>query len=71
MLESIDFLKYQKSTVDNYKSSKHLDCLILLKSRDYKDLNDLSSDLGISLSRVRRWLNKYRSAGLEDYLKKG
>ncbi len=30
----------------------------------------MSKDLGISLSTVRRWLNKYRSVGLDEYLKK-
>ena len=70
ILESVDFLKRQKKTVDNYKSSKRIDCLILLKSGTYKDLDDLSSDLGISLSTVRRWLNKYRLVGLKEYLKK-
>lgn len=70
ILESIDYLNSQKSKVDNYKSSKKLDCLILLKSGDYTDLKDLSDDLGISLSTVRRWLNKYRSQGLNVYLEK-
>lgn len=68
--ESLDFLKGKKSSIDNYKSSKRLDCLILFKSRDYTDLKDLSTDIGVSLTTVRRWLNKYHSLGLEAYLKK-
>lgn len=70
ILESIDCLKGKRSTIDNYKSSKRLDCLILLKSGFYTDLKDLSTDLCISLSTVRRWLNKYRLLGLDEYLKK-
>ena len=70
ILESLDFLKSKRSTIDNYKSSKRLDCLILFKTNDYRDLEDLASDIQVSLSTVRRWLNKYRLVGLDEYLKK-
>lgn len=68
--ESVKLLKSQKGQIDNYKSSKRLDCLILLKANNYDRLEDLSRDLGISVTTVRRWLNKYRSLGLSEYLKK-
>ena len=68
--ESLDYLKTYKSQVNNYKSSKRLDCLIFLKSEEYIGLEGLSTDLKVSLSTVRRWLNNYKEVGLSEYLKK-
>ncbi|TCI90617.1 hypothetical protein [Tenacibaculum sp. M341] len=52
--ESLKCLKNHKSQIDNYKSSKRLDCLILLKTNNYDRLEDLSDALGISVTTVRR-----------------
>jgi len=70
ILESLEFLNGYKRKIDNYKSSKKLDCLILLKSKNYDNLEYLAQDLGISISSVRRWLNTYNSVGLSVYLQK-
>jgi len=41
ILESLDSLKAYKSKIDNYKSSKRLDSLILLKTNQYNRLEEL------------------------------
>jgi len=68
--ESVEILKSHKSKVDNYKSSKRLDSLLLLKRNDYSRLEDLAIELEISVTTLRRWLNRYKSVGLTTFLKK-
>lgn len=68
--ETLEFLKSYKSKIDNYKSSKRLDSLILLKTNDYERLEDLALELKISISTLRRWLNNYKLVGLQAFLKK-
>ena len=70
ILESLEELKSYKNKVDNYKSSKQLDCLVLLKSNNYLRLEELALELDISVTTLRRWLNKYRSQGISNFLKK-
>jgi len=68
--ESLEELKTYRGKVDNYRSSKRLDCLILLQSNCYARLDDLSSELSVDVTTVRRWLNTYKSNGIIDFLKK-
>jgi len=68
--ESQEELQGYTVKIDNYKSSKRLDCLILFKNNTYSKAEDLASDIGISVSTLRRWLNRYRLVGIDQYLKK-
>ena len=70
ILESLEDLNSYKTKVDNYKSSKQLDCLVLLKKNNYLRLEELALELEISVTTLRRWLNKYHSNGLSNFLKK-
>lgn len=70
ILESLDVLQGYKTKIDNYKSSKQLDCLFLLKKNNYLRLEELALELDISVTTLRRWLNKYRSEGISNFLKK-
>jgi len=70
ILESLDYLKSLRGKVDNYRSSKRLDCLILLHSNDYNRLEDLASELKVNVTTIRRWLNKYKNEGILLFLKK-
>jgi len=70
ILESLDSLKGYKSKIDNYKSSKRLDSLILLKTKQYNRLEVLALELDISVSTLRIWLNNYKNQGISLFLKK-
>lgn len=70
ILESLEELKRNKTKVVDYKSSKQLDCLLLFKKNKYLRLEELAIELEISVTTLRRWLNKYRSEGIVDFLKK-
>jgi len=70
ILESLDSLKRYRSKIDNYKSSKRLDSLILLKTNQYTRLEELAKELDISISTLRIWLNNYRKQGIILFLKK-
>ena len=70
ILETLDYLNRNKSKVDNYKSSKKLDCLVLMKKNNYERLEELAIELNISVTTLRRWLNNYRSEGLSKFIEK-
>ena len=66
--EELEELKNFHRKAKSTSSKARILCLILLKEEKYKNRDELSIFLGVSLSSVNRWVKTYNTSGIEGVL---
>lgn len=66
--ESVEELHSQYRKIKDYRLRVRLKAIILLKEKRFKRMSTVAEHLGISISSLKRWVNIYKSNGLEYLL---
>ncbi|GAB1858425.1 helix-turn-helix domain-containing protein [Flavobacteriaceae bacterium MHTCC 0001] len=66
--EDLVTLESYKQKVTNFKSSQKLELLFLVSSGQYKSLGAIAPILSINYSTLHRWLQIYKTRGINYYL---
>ncbi len=63
--ESLAELKNYIPKVRGYKPSKRLESLILIKSEQYKKLEEVATHLGVTRKTLLNWIKEYKQGGVD------
>ena len=66
--ESLSELKLLASKQKSIKGEKRVKALILIKENKFKTREEVSDYLGIHIRTLERWVNKYKSSGINHLI---